>query len=204
MRTVVALLAGLGLAVVLMFSVPVLRDRLSPDPQLTVEAALQAIRKEQKLVVFSARLVVDTTATYAATAAGIEIPGTAARRTLIVPGTVSYAIDLARLAPADLRWDAGTETLTVRRPPLLILPPAADLARARSYGEKGVFAPLTDADQALDDLTRQSVAARMLEEARTPDLVALAETAADEALVRAFELPLHAAGFADAEVRIER
>ncbi|WP_448586529.1 DUF4230 domain-containing protein [Thermaurantiacus sp.] len=202
MRTLAALLAGLGLAALLVVALPPLRRLFAPDPGVTVEAALEAIRREEKLVVFSARLVVEASATYAATAAGLEIPGTAARRTLIVPGSVSYALDLAKLGPRDLGWDAEAEELTVRRPPLLVLPPAPDLARAKSYGEAGLLAPLTSADRVLDELTRQSVATRLAEEAENPELLALAQAAADSALARAFELPLRAAGFSRARVRV--
>ncbi|MFQ3595188.1 MAG: DUF4230 domain-containing protein [Sphingomonadaceae bacterium] len=211
MRMVLAVLAGFALAVLLaLFVVPGMRDRLgatfglATDARATAEAVLDSVRREQKLAVFSARLIVDSSATYVKTAAGFDVPGTAARRTVIVPGRVTYVLDLSRLSQEDLAWDEARATLTVARPPVETLEPAVEIGKARIFDERGLLSAFTSADRDLDELTRGTLQAAMLAQARERDLLELAETAADEALRRTFELPLHAAGFERARVQIVR
>ncbi|MCS6986926.1 MAG: DUF4230 domain-containing protein [Sphingomonadaceae bacterium] len=185
---------------------PPVRGRLAAlggpavDPRATAEVLLRSLKRERWLVVLTAQPWVVVSARYSRTLAGSEVPGTRSRRTLIVPGTVRYALDLDRMGPEDLAWDAATTTLTIRRPRVAVLEPAADLARIQRFDEQGLLAPFTDADRELDALTRTEVARGLQRAAQASDLLREAEKAADAALARTFALPLRAAGMGDVRV----
>lgn len=197
-----ALLAGLVLAV------PALRERIaapfSQRSATVVETTLQAVRREQKLLVFAAFVTADVTSTVQKTFLDMAVPGTSVTKTLIVPGLVRYAVDLSTLGDKDLAWDAPTQTLRVRLPPVVPLEPALRLDRMRAYGDKGLLVPMTDAEAIADDLNRAGIASDILAQARTPELMRLAEDAAAEALRNSFLLPLRAAGLEGVSVEVVR
>src|SRR5688572_12757505 len=66
-----------------------------PDPETVAAAALLSIRDQGRLVPFSARFV-------AMASASESHLGLTARKTLIMPGTVRYGVDLARLRRSSL------------------------------------------------------------------------------------------------------
>lgn len=173
---------------------------LCPAPADVIGTALQSVQREQQLVVFSARLVTAVTARSERTLLGR--PVIAAQKTLIVPGTVRYAVDLQQLGEDDLRWDGAVETLYISRPPMRLLGPEIELTRAMEYADGTWAIAMTGGAAALDKSNRDAATRRLIEEARQPALVALAQQAADDALTRTFALPLHAAGFADVKVAI--
>ena len=121
-------------------------------------------------------------------------------RTLILPGDVRYELDLAQLGPEDVRWDAGSNTLAVTLPEIEIAGPEVDLAAAREYGENGVLAVVTNADQALDRSNRARAVADLRKQAASPLPMRLAREAGRQAVERSFALPLQAAGFDNAKV----
>jgi hypothetical protein len=172
------------------------------DTSEVLGTALASVRRQQQLVVLSARLVTALSAVDQRSLFGVGIAS--ARKTMIVPATVRYAVDLRRLRPSDLRWDAGARTLTVRRPPLLLLGPEVDLARTREFVDGKFLLALTGTEADLDRINRSEARGRLLAEARQPALMDLAAAAADQALARTFELPLRAAGFAPVQVVVER
>ena len=88
-----------------------------------------------------------------------------AERTLILPGDVRYEVDLAKLQPQDVRWDAASKTLRVRLPDIEIAGPEVDLAASREYGEGGVLAALTDAEGALDKANQARAVAYLRKQA---------------------------------------
>lgn len=161
------------------------------------------MRREGKLVVRSARLMDTTTATTTATLAGLDVPGTTAERTLIVPGRVHYAVDLAKLAPADLSFDRATRTLTVRRPSVAPMPPVAELEARRVFDARGLLVPFTDGAADVEERTLSAVLPVLRQEGRNPELLRLADEAVDDMVAWLFVRPLEAAGFADVTVRVE-
>src|SRR3546814_2362733 len=62
------------------------------DPETVVAASLQGLQEQNVLVPFTARYVAVVTSTQSRL-------GLSAKKTLIMPGTVRYEVDLAKLTP---------------------------------------------------------------------------------------------------------
>lgn len=173
-------------------------DRLfggGPDPRTIASSSLESMRAQNRLIAFVARYV--SVVSSEQTRLGGLV---SAERTLILPGNVRYEVDLSKLQPDDVRWDAASSTLNVRVPELEIAGPEVDLNAAREYGSGGVLAALTDADGRLDEANRARAVADLRQQARAELPMRLARDAARQAIERSFALPLKAAGFDDAKV----
>lgn len=170
------------------------------EPAEVLGTALLSVQEQQQLVVFSARLITALTAKDERSLLGVRLAS--ARKTLIVPATARYALDLRQLGPDDLHWDAATSTLSITRPPMVVLGPEVDLKLAQEYVDGRLLLAFTNTAAELDRINRQQAQKKLLEAAREPALKAMAYQAADDALRRTFELPLRAAGFDAARVRI--
>jgi hypothetical protein len=187
---VVALLLGLLLGVTTGIA-----DRIfgGPNPTTIASASLESMRAQNRLTAFIARYVSVTTSTTSQF-------GLSTKRTLILPGDVRYELDLAKLQPDDVTWDASTQTLNVRLPEVEIAGPDVDLGAAQEYGAGGVLSALTNADEALDSANRAKAVADLRKQAQGPMQMRLAHQAARAAVERSFAMPLVAAGFKDAKV----
>jgi len=163
------------------------------DPESVVTSSLQSMRAQNRLVPFVARFV-------SVTSSRQEKFGLAAERTLILPGTVRYELDLAKIERDDLDWDAATKTLTVRLPEIEIAGPEVDLKAAREYGSGGILSALSDADNALDDANRGLAVVDLRKQAAAATPMRLAREAARQAVERSFAMPLSAAGIGDVKV----
>lgn len=166
-----------------------------PDPETVASSALQSMRAQNRLVPFVARYV-SVVSSRQERFGGLV----SAERTLILPGDVRYELDLAKLGPEDVQWDAGSNTLSVTLPEIEVAGPEVDLAAAREYGEGGVLSAVTDADQALDRNNRARAVADLRKQAAAPVPMRLAREAGRQAVERSFALPLQAAGFDNAKV----
>ena len=166
-----------------------------PDPKTVASSALQSMRAQNRLVPFVARYV-SVVSSRQERFGGLV----SSERTLILPGDVRYELDLAQLGPEDVRWDAGSNTLSVTLPEIEIAGPEVDLAAAREYGENGVLSALTDADTALDRNNRARAVADLRKQAGAAVPMRLAREAGRQAVERSFALPLQAAGFDNAKV----
>ncbi len=165
-----------------------------PDPVALANGALISVREQGRLVSLNARYVAVVTAREARF-------GLTARQTLIMPGTVRYSVDLARLRRSSLAWDAPTRTLTVTLPPLEISGPSIDLNQVQDYSEGGILMALTDAERALDQANRRSALDELMRQARARTPTQMAREAAMRVVARSFALPLRAAGI-DASVSV--
>lgn len=185
-----ALLLGLFAGVTLKIG-----DRLfgGPDPESVVNSSLGSMRAQNRLVPFVARFV-------SVTSSRQEKFGLSAERTLILPGTVRYELDLAKLKREDLAWDKSTSTLTVRLPNVEIAGPEVDLKAAREYGSGGILSAVTDAEDRLDNANRGIAIADLRKQAAAPTPMRLAREAARAAVERSFAMPLNAAGIGEAKV----
>jgi Protein of unknown function (DUF4230) len=163
-----------------------------PDPQAIAAAALLSLRDQGRLVPFSARFV------SVANASESHL-GLTARKTLIMPGTVRYGVDLTRLRRSSLAWDEATRTLTVTLPPLELAGPEIDLNQVQETSEGGLVMALAGSEQELDRANRQSAQDELMRQAREPEPMQLARRAAMRDVARSFALPLRAAGI-DASV----
>ena len=178
------LLAGSGLV-----------DRIfgGPDPQAIATSSLESMRAQNRLVPFVARYV-------SVTSARQSRFGFAAERTLVLPGTVRYELDLSKMTQKDVAWDGGSNTLSVRLPPIEIAGPDVDLANAREFGSAGVLGAVTDARVQLDRANRAAAVADLRKQAEAEVPMRLAREAARTAVQRSFAMPLTAAGFDNVKV----
>jgi hypothetical protein len=186
----VALLLGLLLGVT-----NGIADRIfgGPNPKTIASASLESMRAQNRLTAFVARYVSVTTSTTSQF-------GLSTKRTLILPGDVRYELDLAKLHPDDVAWDASSHTLSVQLPEVEIAGPDVDLNAAQEYGAGGVLSALTNADETLDSVNRAKAVADLRRQAQGPMPLRLARQAARAAVERSFAMPLVAAGFKDAKV----
>jgi hypothetical protein len=170
---------------------------LCEDPDL-MGAMLVSVQRQQKLMVLTARLVAPVTSARDTTIGPLAVAST--RQTTILPATVTYVVDLSALAAADLKWDADRAELRVRRPQVKVMEPTIDWGRAQTYGDRGWATALTDVAANLQRDNAAKAPALFRQQAAAPELMAMADHAADQALATLFRMPLAAAGFGQARV----
>ena len=158
-----------------------------PDAEAIAVAALLSVRDSGRVVPFSARFV--SVASASETHLGLT-----ARKTLIMPGTVRYGVDLARLRRSSLAWDEASSTLSVTLPPLELSGPEIDLNQVQESSEGGFVMALAGSEKALDTANRQAAQDELMRQAREPGPMRLARAAAMRDVARGFALPLRAAG----------
>lgn len=189
------LLVGLIIGGLLVASLRVGDWFRDPDPETIAAASLQSVREQARLTPFSARFVAVVTSTQ-------RRFGLSAEKTLIMPGTVRYELDLAKLRQQDMDWDDTTKILSISLPPLEISAPGIDLAEVREYGGGGLLGTLTNAEEVLDASNRQAGQAELKRQAMQAMPLRLARDAARRAVERSFAMPLKAAGIDDATVNV--
>jgi hypothetical protein len=153
------------------------------------------MRAQNRLIAFVARYV-SVTSSKQSRLGGLV----SSERTLVLPGDVRYELDLSKLQPDDVTWDAPSSTLRVKLPEVEIAGPDVDLGAAREYGEGGVLSALTNANETLDQANRAAAVADLRKQAQAPVPMRLAHQAARQAVERSFAMPLLAAGFKDVKV----
>ena len=170
-------------------------DRIfgGPRPETIASASLESMRAQNRRIAFVARYV-------SVTSSRTSRLGFSTERTLILPGDVRYELDLAKLEPDDVKWDASSNTLRVSLPEIEIAGPDVDLASAREYGAGGVLSALTNADEQLDQANRARAVADLRKQASEEVPMRLARQSAKAAVERSFAMPLLAAGFKDVKV----
>lgn len=159
----------------------------SSDPQTVVSASLEGLKEQNILVPFTARYVAVVTSSQSRL-------GFAAKKTLIMPGTVRYEVDLAALTQQDLSWNGETSELTVTLPPLQLAGPEIDLNNISEFRDGFVLLTLTDAEKTLDAANRAAAQEELIQQARGDVPMRLAQNAARSAIEQSFALPLRAAG----------
>jgi hypothetical protein len=187
LRLLAAALGLLLLGVALGYA---LRPAFAPPPadaEAIATAVLLSVRDQGRLVPYSARFV-------SVADASESHLGLTARKTLIMPGTVRYGVDLARLRRSSLDWDEASRTLTVTLPPLELSGPGIDPNQIRETSEGGLVMALAGSEQELDRANRQSAQDDLMRQAREPAALQQARGAAMREVARSFALPLRAAG----------
>ncbi|HWT41950.1 MAG TPA: DUF4230 domain-containing protein [Sphingopyxis sp.] len=162
------------------------------DPETVVAASLQGLQEQNVLVPFTARYVAVVTSTQSRM-------GLSAKKTLIMPGTVRYELDLGKLRESDLDWDAATNALTVTLPPLRLAGPEIDIDAISEYRDGEILLTLTDAERTLDAANRKRAQEELIAQAKGATPMRLAQGAARNAVEQSFAMPLKAAGI-DAKV----
>nr|WP_239019675.1 DUF4230 domain-containing protein [Sphingomonas suaedae] len=164
-------------------------DRLTggPDPVTVASASLQGLREQNRLSAFAARYVAVVTTTQTRL-------GLTAQKTLIMPGSVRYEVDLGKLSQRDVIWDPATRKLSIALPPLEVVGPEVDLNAIREYGEGGMLMALTDSEDRLDAANRAAGQKELIRQAREATPMRLARDATRRAVERSFSMPLRATG----------
>lgn len=172
-------------------------DRIfgGPNPKTIATSSLESMRAQNRLVAFSARYVSVVTSDKPMLGGLMR-----AQRTLILPGDVRYELDLSKLEPKDVTWDASSHTLRVALPELEVAGPDVDINAVKEYGSGGVLSSLTNAGQALDQVNRGKAVTDLRKQATSAVPMRLARQAARAAVERSFAMPLAAAGFDDVKV----
>jgi hypothetical protein len=185
---VAGLLLGLGSGIA---------DRIfgGPRPETIATASLESMRAQNRLVAFVARYV-SVVSSKQQRLGGLV----SSERTLILPGDVRYELDLSKLQPGDVKWDASSHTLRVQLPEIEVAGPDVDINAVREYGGNGVLSALTDANQQLDQTNRARAVSDLRKQATADVPMRLARQAARAAIERSFSMPLAAAGFKDVKV----
>lgn len=179
-----ALLVGAGVGLLLR---PPAGAPAGPDPTAIANATMVSVREQGREIVFVGRFAAIVTASETRL-------GFTARKTLILPGQVRYAVDLGRLRRGDLSWDAATLTLTVSLPPLEVAGPQLDFTAAQEYSEGGIVIAMTDAGRLIDEANRRAAQEELTRQARGALPMTEARNAALRDVARSFALPLRAAG----------
>lgn len=194
MRSVLIGAAAAGLLLVAGFFAirSYLGSKSAPDPTTIAAATLSGMREQNRLSAFIASYVAVVTSEQSRL-------GLKARKTLILPGTVRYEVDLGRLSEDDVAWNADEKLLTVTLPPVELAGPAVDMNAIREFDSGGLLLNLTNAEERLDAANRRAAQAELLRQARAPAPMRIARDATRRAVERNFALPLRAAGL-DARV----
>ena len=109
------------------------------------------------------------------------------------PFSVDYSVDLSRIAPRDLVWDAKAHALTVNVPEVTIGRPNVDLSAMSLVSTRGLFVT-RDASQEMFRKGAAAASGAATAEARKAQWVALARENARRDLERLLGAPLAAAG----------
>src|SRR5256885_16685864 len=130
---ILAIVVALVLGVVLGMTTGI-ADRIfgGPNPTTIASASLESMRAQNRLIAFVARYV-SVVSSEQQRLGGLV----SSERTLILPGDVRYELDLSKLEPRDVTWDASAKTLRVRLPEIEIAGPDVDINAVKEYGGGG-------------------------------------------------------------------
>lgn len=170
------------------------RQFQGPTPETVAQASLQGLREQNRLSAFAAKFVAVVTSKQSQL-------GLTAQRTMIMPGSVRYEVDLSKLRQKDVTWDAASKRLTVKLPAVEATEPAVDLNNIRQYDNGGILLSVTDVGGKLDDANRKAGQQELLTQARSGPYMRMARDATRRAVERSFTMPLKAAGV-DASVQV--
>jgi hypothetical protein len=171
-----------------------IKARVDPDPVTIASASVAGLREQNRLSAFQASYVAVVTSTQSRL-------GLTAQRTIIMPGTVDYSVDMSKLTQRNVVWDAKSKTLGVTLPPVEVSPPRINLSAIREYGETGILTTFTSAGEQLDEVNRAAGQKELVSQAMQPQPLKLARDATRRAVEQSFAMPLKAAGI-DATVRV--
>jgi hypothetical protein len=171
-----------------------IKARVDPDPVTIATASIAGLREQNRLSAFQASYVAVVTSKQTRL-------GFTAERTIVMPGTVDYSVDLSKLTNKSVVWDKKTRTLGVTLPPVEVSPPRINLSAIREFGQSGVLSTFTDAGKQLDEVNRAAGQKELVHQAMQPAPLKLARDATRRAVEQSFSLPLKAAGV-DATVKV--
>lgn len=162
------------------------------DPLAT---SLVAFERQNTLTVFSAELAPVVSSNDSRLFGLVN-----SKQVAVIPARVDYTINLASIGRERLAWNAQTQTLGIKLPPLTLSRPNLDEARAQ-YLRDGIWI----SREAQDKLTRDNTKlaeGQAVAQARNPVLMNLARDAAKAAIRQNLAIPLHVAGYTKVKVDV--
>jgi hypothetical protein len=170
------------------------RQFQGPTPETVAQASLAGLREQNRLSAFAAKFVAVVTSKQSQL-------GFTAQKTMIMPGSVRYEVDLSKLRQEDVVWDPAAKRLTVRLPQVEATEPAVDINAIRQYDNGGILLSVTDIGGKLDDANRKAGQQELLRQAQSGPYMRMARDATRKAIESSFAMPLRAAGI-DASVQV--
>lgn len=161
------------------------------------DAMLLSVQKLNKLTVLSARLVVISTRREDRMFGMLH-----ANQTYIVPGQVTYSVDLSRLRRGDFRWSETDQRLSVNLPAVTFDQPTQMPAQARIYRNGALLNLVTQAQERMLTANFRNADAELIKQARNPQLVQMARSSAKESVARTLSLALQVTGHENANVEV--
>jgi hypothetical protein len=155
--------------------------------------SLSAFEKQDRLTVFSAQLAPVVSSNDARLFGLVK-----SHQVAVIPARVDYTIDLSKMRPDRMAWNAASATLSVRLPSVTVNRPNLDEARAQ-YLREGVWITREAQDKLTRDNTRLAEQLA-IEQASNPILLSLARDAAANAIRQNLGIPLIVAGFRNVKV----
>ncbi len=159
--------------------------RLDPPVETIVASALKSVHEQNRLSAFAARFVTVVTSRKSQF-------GLAAEKTLIIPATVRYEVDLAQLGEKNA--SISCDQLVVELPDPQIAGPEFDLGGIREYGSGAVLMAITDIEQTLDQSNRAKAKADIVAQAKAPTMMQLAREASRKAMLANLNAVIRASG----------
>ena len=163
------------------------------DTKRVLSAAVDSLRDENKLLVFSYK----TTATVEADRSVLWVFG--GHQQLIVPAVVNYYLDLSELTLADVDYNERAKLVTVMLPPITL----GDIAFQPENATTTNGGLLTFSEQQVEELRKANYGnARraMVAQAQGPGLLNAAHKQAQADITAYFGIPLRIAGLPDVKV----
>ena len=161
-----------------------------------VGSAMLAFEKQNSLTVFSSRFEVVAESVDKRGVLGVDL--LESRQAAVIPATVEYRLDLSNMDRDRFEWNAASETLTVILPALKISRPNLDEAAQTTFTE-GTYVS-RDASSDLARNNSQQAERKAAAFAKNPQVLAMARSAAKEAVRQNLAIPLQVAGWENIEV----
>lgn len=161
-------------------------------------SAMLAFERQNALVVFASRFEIVAESEYEQTVGPITVRRV--RQAAIIPASIDYRLDLSGMAPDDFAWDEESQTLTVTLPQLQTSTPNLDEASARIFTD-GLL-NTGGSQQLLSESNSRIARDKAQAFAKNPEVLALARTAAREAVRSNLAVPLQITGHERARIEV--
>lgn len=163
-----------------------------------VASAMLAFEKQNSLTVFSSRFEVVAESVDKRGVLGVDL--LESRQAAVIPATVEYRLDLSRMDRDRFEWDEASDTLDVILPALKISRPNLDEGSQTTFTE-GTYVS-RDASSDLARNNSRQAERKAAEFAKNPQVIAMARSAAKEAVRQNLAIPLQVAGYEGITVNV--
>jgi hypothetical protein len=160
------------LAVALMFAYVQQQQPKTPDVAVTTTSALQALKAENTLIVFSASIIVMAT--------GQTSPNALINQKLVLvqPVLVHYGVNLSTLQPQQMTYDAATQRLLISLPDVTVVARDIDPARQEEVSNSGMIGKLSGTEDTLRKAAEAKLTPEIMRQASNETILQLARDSA--------------------------